>query len=245
DPAAMFEDGIKHLVENGIDLEKDICGVMLETFQGWGAIFYPKSYVQLIKQYAEKYNWLMTFDEMQAGFCRTGKLFGYEHYNVVPDLICCGKGISSGIPLSAVLGTSDIMDLPDLGDMSSTHSGNPMSCAAGLANLEYIIEQDIINLACKKGIILHKGLVEIKNKYPDKISYVLGQGMIAALIFSDPKHIKLLFELPSKICEKAMQKGLLLVHTGRESIKIAPPLTIPDDALLEGLQVLSETIGEI
>lgn len=244
-PEEMFETGIKKLVDSGVDLEKDICGLMLETFQGWGAVFYPKEYVQTIKRYAEKYHWLLTFDEMQAGFCRTGTLFGYEHYDVIPDLICCGKGISSGVALSAVLGTKEIMDLPDVGDMSSTHSANPLSCAAGLATLEYIIDNNIIENSNKKGQILHKGLNEIRGKYSDKISYVLGKGMIAALIFSDRDHKNTYTELPSKICEKAMQKGLLLVHTGRESIKIAPPLTISEDALLEGISVIDETIAEL
>jgi len=242
-PEDTFEEGIKCLLDQGIDLQEDICGVMLETFQGWGAFFYPKVFVQLFKQYSEKYNWLITFDEMQAGFCRTGKLFGYEHYDVVPDLICCGKGISSGVPLSAVLGSQEVMDLPDIGDMSSTHSANPLSCAAGLANLEFIEDFDLINESNRKGKILHEGLNKIKDKHPDNISYVCGKGMIASLIFSDPDHQNLNSELPSLICERAMQRGLLLVHTGRESIKIAPPLTIPDDALLEGLEVLDEAIS--
>lgn len=244
DPEEMFENGLKNLLTNGIDLGKDICGIMLETFQGWGAVFYPKSFVKLVKYNADKYNWLITFDEMQAGFCRTGKLFGYEHYDVVPDLICCGKGISSGVPLSAVLGKQEVMDLPDVGEMSSTHSANPLSCAAGLANLEYIIENDMINVAYNKGQVLHKGLNEIKEKYPEKISYILGKGMIAALIFSDIKHQNTYSDLASIVCEKAMQKGLLVVHTGRESIKIAPPLTISNDALIEGIEVLDEAILE-
>ena len=76
---------------------------MLETFQGWAALFYPKEFIQEVNSYAKKYNMLIAFDEMQAGFGRTGKLFGYEHYNVEPDLICLGKGASSGLPLSIVL----------------------------------------------------------------------------------------------------------------------------------------------
>src|SRR3989338_10449758 len=114
---------------------------MLETYQGWGAIFYPPEFVQAIERFAKKYGMLLAFDEMQAGFGRTGKLFGYMHYGVEPDIICCGKGASSSLPLSIVLGIREIMDLPEIGSMSSTHSANPMVCAAGKANLESLLER--------------------------------------------------------------------------------------------------------
>ena len=80
---------------------------------------------------------LLTFDEIQAGFGRTGKLFGYMHYKVKPDIICCGKGSSSSLPLSMVLGSKKILDIPNTGSMSSTHSANPMVCAAGYENLKF------------------------------------------------------------------------------------------------------------
>ena len=78
--------------KNKFDLSKDICGVMLETFQGWGALFYPKSYIKLLNKICKKNKILLCFDEMQSGFGRTGKLFGYENYDVKPDLICCRHG---------------------------------------------------------------------------------------------------------------------------------------------------------
>jgi 4-aminobutyrate aminotransferase-like enzyme len=99
----FLEIGLKKLQESGIDFEKDICGFMLETFQGWGAIFYPKDFVQAIEDICKRYNILLTFDEMQSGFARTGKKFGYEHYGVQADLLCCGKGIASGFPLSPLI----------------------------------------------------------------------------------------------------------------------------------------------
>ena len=100
---------------------------MLETFQGWGAVFYPISYVREISKFCKKNDIILSFDEMQAGFGRTGLNFGFEHYKVDPDMICCGKGMGGGIPLSGVLGKKKIMDLPNIGDMSSTNSGNPLS----------------------------------------------------------------------------------------------------------------------
>jgi 4-aminobutyrate aminotransferase-like enzyme len=243
--AEFLEIGLGNLQKSGVDLENDICGFMLETFQGWGAVFYPKEFVQAIEDICIKNNILLTFDEMQSGFARTGKKFGYEHYEVQADLLCCGKGIASGFPLSAVIGTAEIMDLPELGNMSSTHSANPFVCAAGMATLEEIDRLDLVNETDRKGLIFHQKLNELKLKYSDNISYVLGKGLIAALIFKLPNTSEPDTLLPSIITEKAMQKGLLVVHTGRESIKIGPPLTITDEALLEGLEVLDESIGEV
>ena len=86
---------------------------MMETFQGWGALFYPIDFVKEVRNFASDNNLLLAFDEMQAGFGRTGKLFGYMHYDVKPGIICCGKGArSSSLPLSLVLGAREVMDLP-------------------------------------------------------------------------------------------------------------------------------------
>jgi 4-aminobutyrate aminotransferase-like enzyme len=237
--------GLEKLRKGGIDLQEDVCGFMLETFQGWGCVFYPPDFVQEIKHLCEADSLLLAFDEMQAGFARTGRLFGYEHYGVEPDLICCGKGMSSGLPLSAVLGRAEVMDLPEVGDMSSTHSANPLSCAAGLANIEFIESHNLVNEADRKGKIFHELLQEIKERHPDRISFVLGRGMIAGVLFRNPLDGQPDSLFATKVSERAMQKGLLVVHTGRESIKLAPPLTIPDEAIKEGLSVLDESIVEI
>jgi 4-aminobutyrate aminotransferase-like enzyme len=243
--ADFLEMGLEKLQKSGIDLKNDICGFMLETFQGWGAVFYPKDFVQAIEDICKKYNILLTFDEMQSGFARTGKKFGYEHYCVQADLLCCGKGIASGFPLSAVIGTTEIMDLPDVGNMSSTHSANPIVCAAGLATLEEIERLELVQETERKGQILFDKLNELKEKYPDRISWVLGNGLIAALIFKLPGELKPDTVFPSWVSEKALQKGLLVVHTGRESIKLGPPLTISNEALIEGVNVLDESISEV
>ena len=241
----FLEMGLNNLQKSGVDLENDICGFMLETFQGWGAVFYPKEFVKAIETICKKNNLLLSFDEMQSGFARTGKKFGYEHYEVQADLLCCGKGIASGFPLSAVIGTAEIMDLPEVGNMSSTHSANPFVCAAGLATLEEIDRLNLIEETERKGEILFNKLNTLKKKYPDRISLVLGNGLIAALIFNLPGEKRPDIAFPSLVSEKAMQKGLMVVHTGRESIKLGPPLTVTDEALLEGIEVLDESIGEL
>ena len=237
--------GLEQLAAKGIDLEQDIGGFMLETFQGWGAIFYPKDFVKAIEAICKKNNILLAFDEMQAGFGRTGRNFGFKHYNVIPDLICVGKGMGGGVALSGVIGREDVMDLPETGNMSSTHSANPLVCAAGLAVLQELESRDLVNEADRKGKLFRAELEKIQQRFPNNISWILGEGMIMAMLFQDPVTGEPDSQFTSQVAERCMQKGLLVVHTGRESMKFGPPLTISDDALLEGVAVLCETIEEL
>jgi len=239
-----FERDLDALSARGIDPATDIGGIIFESYIGWSAAFFPKDYVQAWEALARQNDFLVAFDEIQSGFGRTGKMFAYQHYEATPDLICCGKGISSSLPLAAVLGRADVMDLPDVGSMSSTHSANPLSCAAGLANLQSIRDLGLIAKSADMGERLHQRLIGLHLRYPDHISHVLGKGMLAALIFKDPGSTTGGGGLASRICESALRKGVLLVHTGRESIKIGPPLTIPEVALMEGLDVLEQAIAE-
>ena len=243
-PEAFFEEEISKLInKENIDPETEICGFMLETYQGWGAIFYPAEFVKALENFAKRHRILIAFDEMQSGFGRTGKLFGYQHYDVKPDILCCGKGASSGPPLSMVLGPTELMDLPNIGSMSSTHSANPISCVAGHENLKALIEDGLIEKAHKLGEIFHERLNQIKKKYPQYIKYIFGKGLVAGVVFMDANQ-KPLSTLCDKVCELAFHRGLLLVHTGRESIKLAPPLCITKEALYEGLEVFEKCIGD-
>ena len=243
-PRKFFRDSIKELIEkNNINPKADLCGIMMETFQGWGAVFYPKEFVQEVALFAKENDLLLTFDEMQAGFGRTGELFGYMNYGVEPDLLACGKGASSSLPLALVLGSKEIMDLPGIGSMSSTHSANPLVCAAGLANLQALIEDGMIQNSKKLGLVFHEKLSLVQKKYSKYISSVQGTGLLAAVIFTDSNKNPL-SELCDLISEKCLQTGLLVVHTGRESIKLAPPLVINEEELMEGVEVFSMAVEE-
>ena len=237
----FLENSLKNLKKK-INLKKDVCGVMFETFQGWGAIFYPLKYVQLFAKICKKNNILIAFDEMQAGFSRTGKNFGFEHYNIKPDIVCCGKGMGGGIAVSGVVGKKKIMDLPDVGNMSSTNSANPIACSAGLAVIEEIQKKKLTLKSKKLGAYLHKGLNNIKRKFPSLFD-VYGKGLIASMIF-DKRVPNINYKL-KLIVEDAMKNGLLLCYTGRESIKIGPPLTITKEALKEGLKIIEESVERI
>ena len=242
--AKFARDSFSALESKGVSIKNDVCGVMLETFQGWAAAFYPKSYVQELRLICDDNGILLCFDEMQSGFGRTGKNFGYEYYEVIADLICCGKGMGGGFPISGVIGKAEIMDLPDVGNMSSTHSGNPVMSVAGLAVLEEIESKNLVNESLRKGNIMHKKLNALAQKFPDIISSIQGKGLIAAILFKNTL-ITNLEDKVSQLAEVCMQNGLLVVHTGRESIKLGPPLTINDEALTEGLDVLEESFCEV
>ena len=117
----------------------------------------------------------MCYDEVQAGFGRTGKMFGFEHYGVRPDLIACGKGISSSLPISAVIGREDIMDLYAPGSMTSTHSGSPLPVAAAIASLEIIQKEKLAERAARMGEILMPELKRIRQKYPQVLGCLQGK----------------------------------------------------------------------
>ena len=241
-PRAYFRKAMDALLrERQLSAQADLCGFLLETFQGWGAVLYPPEFVQEVEVFARENGILLAFDEMQSGFGRMGKLFGYMHYGVEPDVLCCGKGASSSVPLSIVLGSRKIMDLPPIGSMSSTHSANPLACAAGLANLQALLQDGLIDNSRVLGELFHARLNEIKSDFSDQIAYVLGRGLLAALHFVDANGTPLV-DVANRVCQEAMRRGLLVVHTGRETIKLAPPLCINEDAMIEGLKVLSDSI---
>jgi 4-aminobutyrate aminotransferase/(S)-3-amino-2-methylpropionate transaminase len=244
DAVDFLNNSLLDLAARGINIETDLSGIMLETFQGWGAFFYPANFVKGLRELCDRYGILLCFDEMQAGFGRTGKRFGYQHYGVKADLICCGKGMGGGFPVSGVIGSAEIMDLPEIGNMSSTHSGNPIVCAAGIAVLDEIENRDLVSESARKGEILHMKLIELKNDFPKLISAIYGKGLVASIVF-DKKYSPDMNSIVSRLVEGCYQKGLLVVHTGRESIKIGPPLTIEDEAILEGVAVIRESIMQL
>ena len=243
--AERFKKDIDGLIRKGTKV-KDIAGFMVEAYRGWGVIFYPPDYIKALVDFTRRNNILVAFDEIQGGFGRTGKMFTFQHYGVVPDLVLAGKGLSSSLPLSAVLGRKEVFNGADSLDVyHSTHSGNPLSCAVGLANLEELESKNLVGESARKGKILLNRLNALKKKHKNRVAYINGKGLVAAVLFKNPKTGEPDGEFASRVCERAMQKGLLLVHTGRESIKIAPPLTIPDEALKEGTMVLEESVKEI
>jgi acetylornithine/succinyldiaminopimelate/putrescine aminotransferase len=220
---------------NMLPQANEIAAVFLEGYQGWSAEFYSKSYIQDLYKYAKKNNILIVFDCVQSGIYRTGKLYNYMHYEgVIPDIICVAKGISSSLPLAAVISRSDIIDIERDMDYSGTHSGNCLCLYAALANLKFL--QDInFQEKLKKRIEV---FVEIKKleKY-EIVRKVNVVGMVCGILFDTE-------EVATKIVYKCIENGILPVWTGKSSIKLGPPLIIPISAIKEAIDVIKKIIKE-
>ncbi|MCB9385088.1 MAG: aspartate aminotransferase family protein [Bryobacterales bacterium] len=233
------------LAEAGVD-PANVAGVMLETYQGGDAAFAPPEYMQQLRAWCDRNKALLVCDEVQAGFGRTGKLWGFEHYGIVPDLTTFGKGISSSLPISAVAGRPDIMDLHPAGSMTSTHSGNPVCCASALASLEAILEEDMVGNAARIGAHLQSELQAIAAEYPE-IGAVLGKGMVAGVMMVDPETGDPDGELAFEVVLRSVEKGLLMfspVGKMGGTVKIAPPLNLTREACDDSLTAFREALSE-
>jgi 4-aminobutyrate aminotransferase / (S)-3-amino-2-methylpropionate transaminase / 5-aminovalerate transaminase len=245
-PNTDFDLFTRSLREQGV-APQDIAGVMTESYQGVGPDFMPVAYAQKLEAFCREHDICLTMDEVQAGFGRTGKWFTYQHYGVTPDLVACGKGLSSSLPISAVIGRTDIMSLYAPGSMTSTHSASPLCVAAALANMRLLKEGPYIANAARLGEILVPELHRIQRKYPAVLGCATGKGLVGGIQVVKPGTREPDAATATRINTRCFHKGLLMfapVGIGGECLKIAPPLSITEDALREGLQVFEEAIDE-
>jgi 4-aminobutyrate aminotransferase-like enzyme len=241
-----FELFLETLAQKGVTPDR-VAGVISETYQGVGPYFMPAPYARRLSEWCRANDVLLMFDEVQSGFGRTGTLWGFEHYGVVPDVICCGKGISSSLPLAAVIGRAEVMDPFPPGSMTSTHTGNPVCCRAALASLTAIVEGGLFENARSLEPVLREGLDRNAASHPRVVGCVRCHGLVAGLLMVRPGTREPNPDLAHRIVESAFRKGLLLfapVGVGGGCVKIAPPLCITADALRDGLQALSEAVDE-
>jgi 4-aminobutyrate aminotransferase-like enzyme len=227
---------------------QDIAGVMSESYQGVGPDFFPVEYAKQLEKFCRQHDIVLTMDEVQAGFGRTGKMFCFEHYGIKPDLIACGKGITSSLPLSAVIGRRDIMDLYAPGSMTSTHSASPLAVAAAVANLKVLKKKKLADRAAKLGAWFIPELERIQRKYPQRLGCCWGKGLVAGIQVVKPGTREPDSAVATAVNVAAYQKGLLMfapVGIAGECLKIAPPLTITADALRESLAAFEEAVDEV
>ena len=241
-----FDLFLKTLEERGMSPE-NVAGVMFETFQGVGPDFAPVEYIRELRQWCNTNEVVLIFDEVQAGFGRTGKMWAFEHYGVNPDLICIGKGVTSSLPLSGVIGKSEILDIYPPGSMTSTHTGNPLSCRAAIASIRSLIDEDLIGNAARLESVLKNALAAIAGKHPDIIGRTSAKGLVGGLQVVEPGTKEPSHDLAFDIIERAFHKGLLLfapVGAWGQTVKLAPPLCITKEALEEGLEILAGCVDE-
>jgi 4-aminobutyrate aminotransferase/(S)-3-amino-2-methylpropionate transaminase len=225
---------------------ENVGAVLLETYQGASAAFAPAEYMRSLRQWCDRHRALLILDEVQAGFGRTGTMWGFEHYGIVPDLALFGKGISSSLPLAAVAGSADIMDSQPVGTMTSTHTGNPVCCAAALASINLVVNEKLAANACQVGNILHRRVREMQSRFP-QIGAVQGRGLVAGLSCVIPHSTAPDGDLAWNVVRLCFEKGVLMfapVGFGGATVKIAPPLVISAEAILESTAVLEQAFEE-
>jgi acetylornithine/N-succinyldiaminopimelate aminotransferase len=213
-------------------------GIILESIQGGAGFIQPENdFLLKVKQRCEEVGALMIVDEIQPGFGRTGKLFGFENYNVVPDVVIIGKGMAGGMPVGGFIAHERYMDLlshdPKLGHIT-TFGGHPVIAAASLATLQEILEKDYAAQALEKEKLFRQLLVH------PLIAEVRGRGLMLAAMTSDP-------EITNRAIFKCQDKGLILfwlLFEGK-AIRITPPLTVSEAEIREGCALLLEALDEI
>jgi acetylornithine/LysW-gamma-L-lysine aminotransferase len=233
-------DGVKFVsyvdaskVEDAID--ETTGTVILEPIQGeTGIIVPPDGVVQSIREICNRHKLVLIFDEIQSGLGRTGKMWAGQNWNTVPDIMCIAKGIAGGLPMGLTFSRPEIIECIRVGEHSSTFSGNPLACAAGYATVEALTEDKLVDNASKVGKFFMDGLLMLKEKHRI-IREVRGIGMMLAL--------ELRFDV-KEILLDALKRRLLLLYSGRNIIRLLPPLVMDQDTVSDALSVIDQVLSE-
>jgi acetylornithine aminotransferase/acetylornithine/N-succinyldiaminopimelate aminotransferase len=237
---APLPEGFRYVPFNDIRaLEKAItektCGVMLEPIQGEGGIKIPDDdYLKKVRKVCDDSGILMILDEVQVGMGRTGKLFAHEHYGIRPDIMTLAKALGNGFPVGAMLAIERVSGSFVPGTHASTFGGNPLAMSAGLATLDALIHDGILENCSRMGTYFLGKLKELKNKYP-VIKEVRGKGLIIGMELT---------EEGGEIVKLCMDKGLLINCTGGNILRFVPPLIITEADVDACVDILEEVMGK-
>lgn len=236
-----FEQCLKTLETNGVRAES-IAGFIGEALPGWATWPMPGGFAKALRAWCKAHDILLCFDEVQCGMGRTGRWFGFEHCGICPDLITLGKGLTSSVPVSAVVGRADVLDLPNPGEMSSTHGGNPVGVAAALAALDVIEQEELLAASSTTGNQVLARLQALQAVYPERILSAHGRGLFLSLHFMQAGTRAPDVKLADAVACEAVRRGVLMFVTGRGFIKFVPPLSIDPDAAMEAAEVICESV---
>ena len=216
-------------------IDDDTAFVILEPIQGEsGIVVAPDGFLQEVRKICDEKGILLIFDEIQAGLGRTGRLWACDHWNTAPDIMCLAKGIAGGVPMGATLVRPDILAAISKGEHSSTFGGNPLSCAAGIAALKALTEDGLIENSDKMGKIFREGLEKLKENHPI-IREIRGKGLMIG--------VELKFEVRD-ILMNLIKEGVLMLYSGRNILRILPPLVITEEDITKVLQSLDAVLTE-
>jgi 4-aminobutyrate aminotransferase len=220
----------------------EIAALITEPYQGGaGSIIPPPGYLKKLENWCKEHDVLFILDEVQSSFGRTGYMFALERENLRPNLLCLGKGIGSGVPLSALVGETDIMNVLEPGSMSSTYGGNPLSSRAGLVAIDIIEKENLVENSAKIGDYMLNRFAEIQKKC-EILGDIRGQGLVLGLeIVRDKKTKEPAADLTKKIVNECYQRGLVLIAPigfYGNVIRIAPPLIISQELADKGMDIM-------
>ncbi|WP_147534016.1 4-aminobutyrate--2-oxoglutarate transaminase [Bacillus marasmi] len=225
-----------------------IAAVVMEPIQGEGGFIVPSvEFVQRVREICNEYGILFIADEIQTGFARTGKYFAIDHFGVVPDLITVSKSMGAGVPISGVIGRTEIMDSADVGEIGGTYCGSPLGCRAALAVLDIIEEEKLNERALVLGERIRSSMIGLAKRF-GQIGDVRGLGAMWAMeIVMGANDLTPNKAAVGKIVKLAGERGLLLLSAGLYSnvIRILMPLTISDAELDEGLAILEDAVTTV
>ena len=214
-------------------VDADTAMVILEPIQGESGInVAPDGFLQDVRKLCDEKGIVLVFDEIQAGLGRTGKMWASEHWNTVPDIMCLAKGIAGGVPMGATLVRPDILATINKGEQSSTFGGNPLSCAAGIGAIDALTEDKLVENAEKNGKIFKDGLERLKEKHKI-IREVRGKGLMIG--------VEMKFEVKDMLFD-GIANNLLLLYSGKNILRLLPPLVISEYDINKTLETLDMII---
>ena len=232
------------VITNQVGAE-NLAAVVIEPIQGEGGFIVPaEGFLPALLDWCRQHDVVFVADEVQTGIARTGAWFACEHEGIEPDLICIAKGIADGLPLSAVTGRAEIMDAPHSSGVGGTFGGNPVACAAALATIETIETDGLLERARQIERLMKDRLLALQAA-DDRIGDVRGRGAMVAVEFVEPGSAEPDAALTNALATAAIAAGVIVLTAGTfgNVVRFLPPLTITDELLAEGLDVVAELLA--
>lgn len=237
-------DALEHLFSTEITPDQ-VAAVVIEPELGEGGFIpAPAAFLQRLRALTARHGIVLVADEVQSGFGRTGRMFGYQHAGIEPDLVVMAKSLAAGLPLSAVVGKAAIMDAPLPGGLGGTYGGNPLACAAALAVLDVFASEDLVARAAERGDQIREALRRIQARVPE-IGDVRGLGCMLALEFVKDRGTKEPdADLAQRVIDAARDRGLLLLKCGphKNVVRLLPPLTASPEEITSGVAMLDAAV---
>ncbi|RSN76892.1 aspartate aminotransferase family protein [Candidatus Methanodesulfokora washburnensis] len=244
-PDELTSRALKEIEDKIKEHASDVAGLLVEPIQGdAGVVVPPAEFIKGIRELADTYGFSLIDEEVQTGIGRTGKFWAIEHFNVVPDILVSAKALGGGMPISAVIGRSDMMDSVPSPLLVFTHAGHAVSASAALATIEAVEDEKLVDRASETGEYIIRRLREMQDKF-DIIGDVRGKGLLIGVEIvrkgKEPDRQGAL-----KICWRAWEKGLILISFGRNGnvLRIAPPLNISKEDVDRALDIIESSIRE-